>query len=71
MIMAGILTAFAFLILFWKLGFRKFRILEVPIDIAVTLLMAILFWGTFSGMMTAIVGGLVFSLLFRAAVKTA
>jgi hypothetical protein len=31
--------------------------------------MALLFWGTFSGMMTAIVGGLVFSLLFRVAVK--
>ena len=70
MIIAGILTAFAFLVLFWKLGFRKFRLLEVPIDLGVTVTMALLFWGTFSGMMAAIVGGLVFSLLFRVAVKS-
>ena len=69
MIIAGILTAFAFLVLFWKLGFKKFRLLEVPIDLGVTVTMALLFWGTFSGMMAAIVGGLVFSLLFRVAVK--
>ena len=69
MIIAGILTAFAFLVLFWKLGFKKFRLLEVPIDLGVTVAMALLFWGTFSGMMAAIVGGLVFSLLFRIAVK--
>ena len=69
MIMAGILTALGFLVLFWKLGFRKFKILEVPIDLGVTAIMALLFWGTFSGMMTAIVGGLVFSLLFRVAVR--
>ena len=55
--------------LFWKLGFRKFKLLEVPIDLGVTAVMALLFWGTFSGMMTAIVGGLVFSLLFRVAVR--
>ena len=46
-----------------------FRLFEVPIDLGVTGAMALLFWGTFSGMMTAIVGGLVFSLLFRVAVK--
>ena len=69
MIMAGILTALCFLVLFWKLGFRRFRLFEVPIDLGVTGAMALLFWGTFSGMMTAIVGGLVFSLLFRVAVK--
>lgn len=69
MIMAGILTALGFLVLFWKLGFRRFRLFEVPIDLGVTGAMALLFWGTFSGMMTAIVGGLVFSLLFRVAVK--
>ncbi len=70
MITAGILTALGFLVLFWKLGFRRFRLFEVPIDLGVTAIMALLFWGTFSGMMTAIVGGLVFSLLFRVAVKT-
>lgn len=70
MIMAGILTALGFLVLFWKLGFRRFRLFEVPIDLGVTGAMALLFWGTFSGMMTAIVGGLVFSLLFRVAVKS-
>jgi|DEB0MinimDraft_3_1074331.scaffolds.fasta_scaffold00073_32 hypothetical protein len=66
---AGILTSIAILIVLWKIGFRRFKYIEVPMDIAVTLGLMFLFWGTFSGMMTAIFGGLFFSILFRLAVR--
>jgi hypothetical protein len=68
-IFPGLLTAIAILVVLWKIGFKRFKYIEVPIDIAVTIGLMILFWGTFSGMMAAIIGGLFFSIFFRMAVK--
>lgn len=71
MVLAGLLTAIAILVVFWKIGPRHFRwrIVEVPIDIAVTVGLMFLFWGTFSGMMSAMIGGLIFSIAFRFMVR--
>ena len=71
MVLAGALTSIAVLVVFWKIGPRYFRwkIVEVPIDIAVTVGLMLLFWGTFSGMMAAMSGGLIFAIVFRFMVR--
>jgi len=64
MFLAGILTAIGIIILMLKLNRRWLKRLlgyDIVFDIAVTALMAVIFYGTYSGMMAATVGGIVFS----------
>lgn len=65
LITPGLLTAFAFIVLLFKLKgdtVRKLLGFDIYLDILATLIMMKLFAGTFGGMMAAIVGGLVFSI---------
>ncbi|MBN86686.1 MAG: hypothetical protein CL885_04110 [Dehalococcoidia bacterium] len=61
MILAGILSALGLLFLIFKFGIRRVIAYDIPIDIAVTGLLMYLFAGTYSGMMAAMVGGLIVS----------
>lgn len=63
MIIAGLLTACAFLILFYKLGIRRVLNHDILVDIAVTFFLMWVFAGTFAGMMAAIIGGLFVSIV--------
>ena len=67
---AGITAAAGLLFLVLKLGPRKIISYDIPIDIAIT---ALLMWslaGTYSGMMAALVGGLVVSIILFVMKKT-
>lgn len=70
MILAGLLTACAFLILFYKLGMRKILQYDIVIDVAVTFFLMWIFAGTFAGMMAAIIGGLFVSVILVALKRT-
>ncbi len=61
MIFAGLIAALGLLFLLFKFGVRRIITYDIPIDIAATVLLMILFAGTFSGMMAAMFGGLVIS----------
>lgn len=66
----AIISAMAVMLLMWKTGptvFRKLLGFEVLIDAAFTIHMFAMFGLTFSGLVTAIVGGFAFSLMLRAA----
>jgi len=70
MMIAGITAAAGLLFLVLKLGPRKIISYDIPIDIAIT---ALLMWslaGTYSGMMAALVGGLVVSIILFVMKKT-
>ena len=56
---AGLLSALGLLFLIFKFGIRRVISYDIPVDIAVTLLLMYVFAGTYSGMMAAMVGGLV------------
>lgn len=63
----GILTlsalcAVAFVILLHKIGIRNFTSHSVLTDIFISGLLTILFFGTFSGMVTALIAGIFVSL---------
>jgi len=70
MIIAGLLTACAFLILLYKLNFKKVLQYDLVIDIAVTFFLMWIFAGTFAGMMAAIIGGLFVSIVLVLLKKT-
>lgn len=73
LIIAGLISGFAAYILLWKLGFdlifhtlkfENFTIhIDALIDIAFTILLALIFNGTYSGMIAAVIGGLTLSVL--------
>jgi membrane associated rhomboid family serine protease len=63
MILAGILTACAFLILLYKINFKRVLQYDLFIDIAITFFLMWIFAGTFIGMMAAIIGGLFVSIV--------
>ena len=60
-VVAGIVSAMAILFLLAKFDFKKVLWLDVPIDIISTVLLIIMFAGTFAGMMAAVIGGCVIS----------
>ena len=62
MIIAGFLSAVGLLFLIFKFGVRRIIAYDIPIDIAVTALLMYLFAGTYSGMIAAMVGGLIVSI---------
>ena len=59
---AGLLYALGLLFLIFKFGIRRVISYDIPVDIAVTLLLMYVFAGTYSGMMAAMVGGLIVSI---------
>ncbi len=61
-IYAGLIAAVAMIFLFFKLGIRKVLGYDAIVDIAFTGLLAWMLAGTFSGMMTALIGGAVLSI---------
>ena len=60
-IIAGIFSALGILFLLAKFDFQKVVWLDVPIDIASTALLIVMFAGTFAGMMAAVIGGCIIS----------
>jgi len=70
MLLAGLLTAAGFLILLYKLNIKRILQYDLIIDIAVTFFLMWIFAGTFAGMMAAIIGGLLVSIVLVALKKT-
>ena len=70
MIFAGLISAMAFLFLLLKLDIKKVLAFDVWIDLGVTAALAMLFYGTFSGMFAAAVGGAFFSIVLYVIKKT-
>jgi|TARA_A200000159_G_C7170139_1_gene275059 hypothetical protein len=70
MILAGLLSAAGLLFLIFKFGVRRAISFDIPIDIACTGLLMFLFAGTFGGMFTAMIGGLVISVTLFVMKKT-
>ncbi len=68
-IIAGIFSACGILFLLAKMNFKRILWLDVPIDIASTALLVVLFFGTFAGMMAAAIGGAIISLVLLASKK--
>jgi len=62
MIFAGLLSALGLLVLIFKFGIRRIIAYDIPIDIVSTGLLMYLFAGTYSGMIAAMVGGLIISI---------
>lgn len=62
MILAGFLSALGLLFLIFKFGVRRIITYDIPIDIAVTGFLMYVFAGTYSGMLAAMIGGLIVSI---------
>jgi|TARA_B110000908_G_scaffold146696_1_gene177842 riboflavin transporter FmnP len=62
MIIAGLLSALGLLFLIFKFGIRRIITFDIPIDITVTAFLIYAFAGTYSGMLAAMVGGLIVSI---------
>lgn len=63
MFIAGIISALAFVVVLYKIGIRKCLGFDLYLDILTTVTLAVIFGGTYSGMMAAIIGGLLFSVI--------
>jgi membrane protein CcdC involved in cytochrome C biogenesis len=70
MIFAGILSALGLLFLIFKFGIRRIITYDIPIDIAVTGFLMYVFAGTYSGMIAAMVGGLIVSVVLYTLKRT-
>nr|BAR16664.1 hypothetical protein [uncultured Mediterranean phage uvMED] len=62
-IIAGIFSALAILFLLFKFNIKRVLAFDVPIDIASSALLVVLFAGTFAGMMAAVIGGSIISIV--------
>ena len=62
-VLAGVFSALAILFLLAKFDFKKVLWLDIPIDIASTVLLVAMFAGTFAGMMAGILGGAIISIV--------
>ena len=63
MMTAGIVAAAGMLFLLFKFGVRKVINYDIFFDVAITALLMIALAGTFSGMMAALFGGLIVSIV--------
>ena len=63
MIVAGIIAALGLLFLVLKLGIKKVIGYDIVIDIGITSLLMYSLAGTYSGMMAALIGGLIVSVI--------
>ena len=66
MLLTGLITAFAIIVIMMKINIRKFLAFDAPIDIIVTVGLGALgaATGTFSGLIVGIFSGVIFSLVF-------
>lgn len=65
MLEMGVVVGLGLLVMFWKLSWRgRMRLLSNPLlaDITIFILLTVIHWGTFSGVMVAAVGALFCSL---------
>ena len=58
MLLIGILSAFGLLLLLLKAGGRKVIGADIFVDVAITVTLMVCFYGTYSGMVAAMLGGL-------------
>ena len=58
MLLIGILSAFGLLLLLLKVGGRKVIGADIFVDVAITITLMVCFYGTYSGMVAAMLGGL-------------
>ena len=70
MLLIGILSAFGLLLLLLKVGGRKVIGADIFVDIAITITLLICFYGTYSGMVAAMLGGLIASIVLFIMKKT-
>ena len=63
MILMGALSALAILLVMFRLGIKRFLRWPALTDVLVSVLLAWVFAGTLGGMIAAITGGLIFSVL--------
>lgn len=63
MILAGLIAAAGMLFLLFKFGVRKVITYDIFFDVLITFFLMIVLAGTFSGMMAALLGGLVVSVV--------
>ena len=70
MMIAGITAAAGLLFLILKLGPKRVISYDIPIDIAITSFLMYILAGTYSGMMAALIGGLIVSVVLFAMKKT-
>ena len=70
MLLIGIFSAFGLLLLALKIGGRKTIGHDVFIDVMITVTLMVCFYGTFSGMAAAMVGGLCASIILFVMKKT-
>ena len=70
MLLIGILSAFGLLLLVLKVGGRKAIGADIFIDIAITITLMVCFYGTYSGMVAAMLGGLAASVVLFIMKKT-
>ncbi len=61
-IFAGICSAFAILFLLAKMDIQKVLAFDIVVDITSTLFLMFTFFGTFAGMMAAMIGGSIISI---------
>ena len=70
MLLIGILSAFGLLLLMLKVGGRKVIGADIFIDVAITITLMVCFYGTYSGMVAAMLGGLACSIVLFIMKKT-
>lgn len=70
MLLVGILSALGLLLLALKAGGRKTIGNDIFVDVLITVTLMVCFYGTFSGMTAAMVGGLTASLILFVLKKT-
>jgi uncharacterized membrane protein YdjX (TVP38/TMEM64 family) len=70
MLLIGILSAFGLLLLVLKVGGRKAIGADIFVDIAITITLMVCFYGTYSGMVAAMLGGLAASVVLFIMKKT-
>jgi formate hydrogenlyase subunit 3/multisubunit Na+/H+ antiporter MnhD subunit len=69
-IFAGICSACGILFLLAKLNIKRVLAFDVFVDIGASLLLMVMFFGTFAGMMAAVLGGSIISIVLFAMKKT-
>lgn len=62
-ILAGIFSACGILFLLFKFNIKRLLAFDIAIDIASSALLIVLFAGTFAGMMAAVIGGSIISIV--------
>lgn len=63
MFLTGFIAALGLLFLLFKLGWRRVVAYDIYVDVAVTVALMAMFAGTYSGMMAAMFGGLLVSVI--------